>query len=197
VSAGVVVWFGSILGGDGSSAQGGQGMYDVHDWAEVHRLHHVEGLSKAAVAAKLSMSRTTVHRLLGLSEPPKYVRRPPGSQVDEFAEAIAAMLDADPRVPATVIAERLRPAGFTGSLTILKDHLRRIRPTFLAARCYQRTSYQPGELAQTDWWEPGISVPVGRGQVREVFGLVTGCRSRRRSGWCSPLIRRWPRSARR
>jgi hypothetical protein len=25
-------------------------MYDVHDWAEVHRLHHVEGLSKAAVA---------------------------------------------------------------------------------------------------------------------------------------------------
>jgi transposase len=169
-----VVWFGSILGGDGSSAPGGQGMYDVHDWAEVHRLHHVEGLSKAAVAAKLSMSRTTVHRLLGLSEPPKYVRRPPGSQVDEFAEAIAAMLDADPRVPATVIAERLRPAGFTGSLTILKDHLRRIRPTFLAARCYQRTSYQPGELAQTDWWEPGISVPVGRGQVREVFGLVTG-----------------------
>ena len=27
-------------------------MYEVHDWAEAHRLHHVEGLSKAAVAAK-------------------------------------------------------------------------------------------------------------------------------------------------
>jgi transposase len=149
-------------------------MYDVHDWAEVHRLHHVEGLGKAAIAAKLSMSRTTVHRLLALSEPPRYVRQPVGSQVDQFAEAIAAMLDADPKVPATVIAARLRPAGFTGSLTILKDHLRRVRPTFVAARAYQRTSYQPGELAQTDWWVPGVRVPVGHGQVRPVFGLVTG-----------------------
>ena len=70
-------------------------MYDVHDWAEVHRLHHVEGLSKAAIAAKLSMSRTTVHRLLALAEPPKYARQPAGSQVDRFAEAIAAMLAED------------------------------------------------------------------------------------------------------
>src|SRR6476620_1338262 len=100
-------------------------MYDVHDWAEVHRLHHVEGLSKAAVAAKLSMSRTTVHRLLGLSEPPRYHRAGGGSQVESFADAIAAMLDEDPRVPATVIAQRLRSLGFTGSVTILKDHLRR------------------------------------------------------------------------
>jgi transposase len=122
-------------------------MYDVHDWAEVHRLHHVEGLSKAAVAARLAMSRTTVHRLLALPEPPKYVRESAGSQVDRFAEAIAAMLAEDPTVPATVIAARLRPAGFTGSLTILKDHLRRVRPTFAAARAYQRTSYEPGELA--------------------------------------------------
>jgi transposase len=149
-------------------------MYDVHDWAEVHRLHHVEGLSKAAVAAKLSMSRTTVHRLLGLSEPPRYVRSSGGSQVAGFAEAIAAMLDEDATVPATVIARELRPLGFSGSLTILKDHLRGVRPTFLAARAYQRTSYEPGQLAQTDWWEPGVCVPVGRGQSREVFGLVTG-----------------------
>jgi transposase len=131
-------------------------------------------LSKAAVAAKLSMSRTTVHRLLALSEPPRYVRAGGGSQAEAFAEAIAAMLDEDAKVPATVIAARLRPLGFAGSLTILKDHLRRVRPTFAAARAYQRTSYRPGELAQTDWWEPGITVPVGRGQFREVFGLVTG-----------------------
>lgn len=146
----------------------------MHDWAEVHRLHHVEGLSKAAVAARLSMSRTTVHRLLRLAEPPVYRRGSVGSRVDGFADAIAAMLDEDPQVPATVIAQRLRPLGFTGSLTILKDHLRRVRPNFVAARAYQRTSYLPGELAQTDWWEPGIRVPVGKGQDREVFGLVTG-----------------------
>ena len=67
------------------------------------------------------MSRTTVHRLLALAEPPRYRRRSAGSQLDGFVDAIAAMLDEDPRVPATVIAEQLRSQGFTGSLTILKD----------------------------------------------------------------------------
>ena len=80
------------------------------------------------------------------------------------------MLDGDPRVPATVIAARLRPLGFTGSLTILRDHLRRVRPGFAAARAYQRTTYLPGELAQTDWWHTGIEVPVGRGQARRCSG---------------------------
>jgi orotate phosphoribosyltransferase-like protein len=64
-------------------------MYGVHDWAEVHRLHHVDGLGKAAVAAKLSMSRTTVHWLLSLAELPRYRRRRSVSQVDQFADAIA------------------------------------------------------------------------------------------------------------
>lgn len=146
----------------------------MHDWAEVQRLHRVEGLSKSAIAAKLSMSRTTVIRLLALEEPPRYRRAPAGSQVDRFADAIAAMLDDDPHLPATVIARRLRPLGFIGSLTILKDHLRRVRPQFLAARCYQRTSYLPGELAQVDWWHTGLRVAVGKGQAREVFGLVCG-----------------------
>lgn len=72
------------------SRRGNEGMYSVHDWAEVHRLHHVEGMSKAAIAARLSMSRNTVARLLGSSVPPRYERAPAGSQVDRFAEAIAA-----------------------------------------------------------------------------------------------------------
>lgn len=149
-------------------------MYSVHDWSRVRYLHQVEGLSKSAIADRLKMSRTTVIRLLSLAEPPTYERAPGGSQVDGFADAIAAMLDEDPRLPATVIARRLRPLGFTGSLTILKDHLRRVRPAFLAARCYQRTSYLPGELAQVDWWHTGLAVPVGKGRHREAFGLVAG-----------------------
>ena len=147
-------------------------MYAVHDWAEVHRLHHVEGLSKQAVAAKLGMSRTTVYRLLGLAQPPRYERAPVGSKLDPFMDQIGAMLREDPRVPATVIAVRLRPHGFAGSLTILKDHLRQVRPAFVAAAAYQRTSYLPGELAQVDWWHSGLQVPVGKGRSRQAFGLV-------------------------
>jgi transposase len=149
-------------------------MYSVHDWAEVHRLHHVEGMSKAAIAARLSMSRNTVARLIASSAPPRYSRQRTGSQVDAFADAVAAMLAEDAAVPATVVTERLRPLGFAGSVTIVKDHLRQARPAFAAARAYQRTSYLPGELAQTDWWHTGLAVPVGKDQTREAFGLVTG-----------------------
>ena len=48
-----------------------------------------------------------------------------------------------------------------------------VRPLFVEAQSFQRTSYLPGEIGQTDWWELGIRVPVGKGATREVFGLVT------------------------
>lgn len=145
----------------------------MEDWAEVHRLFHREGRPKAVIARRLGMSRNTVERLLGLTEPPRYVRRPTGSLLDPFTERIAAMLAADPTVRATVIRERLQPLGYRGGITILKDHLSHVRPTFLAARAFQRTTYQPGEIGQVDWWHTGIRVPVGRGVSREAFGLVT------------------------
>ena len=87
-------------------------MFSVHDWAEVHRLHHGEHLSKAGIAAKLSMSRTTVYRLLALDRPPRYARRPAGSKLDPFADQIAAMLGENPKVAATVIARQLRQQGY-------------------------------------------------------------------------------------
>jgi transposase len=74
-------------------------VYSVHDRAEVHRLHHVQGMGKAAIAAKLGMSRTTVHRLLGLGEPPRYQRRRAASKLDPFSDQVAAMLREDPSSP--------------------------------------------------------------------------------------------------
>ena len=47
----------------------------MHDWAELKHLCEREGLSKKAAAEKLGMSRTTVHRLLALPEPPVYERK--------------------------------------------------------------------------------------------------------------------------
>ena len=147
-------------------------MYQVQDWAEVHRLVSREGWSKAEVAEKLGMSRNTVSRLLTLSEPPSYQRPGSGSLLDPFKTSIAAMLDQNPKVPATVMLERLRREGFRGQITILRDWLAEVRPSFVQARSFQRTTYLPGELGQADWWQLGISVPVGKGAWREVFGLV-------------------------
>jgi transposase len=146
----------------------------VHDWAEVRRLHHREHLSKSAIAKRLGMSRPTVIRLLELEEPPRYVRRPAGSKLDPHKDAIAEMLDQDPDVPATVILEHLRRDGYSGGITILKEHVAGVRPAFLAARAYQRTTYLPGELAHGDWWEPAkTQIPVGGGRARKPYGWVT------------------------
>jgi hypothetical protein len=97
-------------------------VYDVQDWAEVRGLFR-DGWSKTAIAEKLGMSRNTVADLIARDAPPCYARPSAGSMVDRFADAIAAMLDEDPKVPATVIVERLRPRGYAGGLTILKEHV--------------------------------------------------------------------------
>ena len=147
-------------------------MYDVKDWADVHRLFHREGWSKTAIADKLEMSRNTVDRLLALKQPPVYQRPRKVSILDRFEEPILAMLAENPKAPASVILERLRPMGYAGGITLLKDRLTKLRPGFLAARSYQRTSYLPGELAQLDWWHTGANIPVGKGAARQAFGLV-------------------------
>ena len=144
----------------------------MEDWAEVQRLFHREGLTKRAIARRTGMSRTTVIWLLGLREPPNYSRPARGSLVDPFADEIAKLLDTEADAPATVILERLRRSGYAGGISILKEHLARVRPAFLAARAFQRTSYLPGEIGQLDWWHTGVMVPVGEGVEREAFGLV-------------------------
>jgi len=148
-------------------------VYQVQDWAEVHRLFVREGWPKAKIAVKLGMSRNTVSRLLALGEPPAYRRPAPGSKLDAHRGSILRMLDEDARVAATVILERLRRDGYGGGISILKEYVAEVRPQFLGARSFQRTSYLPGEIGHTDWWELPLSVPVGKGACRPVFGLVT------------------------
>lgn len=143
----------------------------MREWAGVRELF-AQGKSKTAIAAQLGMSRNTVADLLAASQPPSYQRSPQASILDPFKDAIAAMLDEDPKVPATVIIERLRRQGYAGGITILKDHLQRVRPLFIAARSYQRTTYLPGELGQFDWWHTGLLIPVGKGFRRQAYGLV-------------------------
>jgi transposase len=148
-------------------------MYRVHDWAEVHRLFHRKGWTKTKIAGKLEMSRNTVARLLELLEPPQYERAPLGSKLDSHKAWILEMLKEEADAPATVIIEHLRREGYDGGITILKEYLREVRPLFSEAEARQRTSYLPGEIAHTDWWDTRVWVPVGKGASREVFGLVT------------------------
>lgn len=150
-------------------------MYTVHDWAEVRRLHEREHLSKKHIAERLGMSRTTVHRLLELAEPPRYERPRRPSLLDGHLDSIKAMLKEDSAVPATVMLQHLRREGYRGGVSILKDLLVELRPLYRPdPDPFQRTTYVPGEICQLDWWDlpSHFRVPVGKGHTRPAFGLV-------------------------
>ena len=145
------------------------GMITVEDWAEIRRLHRAEKMPKKQIAEKLGVSRTTVYKALESSQPPKYQRAAKGSLVDAYVPEIRKLLADTPRMPATVIAERL---GWEHSITILKDRVRELRPLYTGVDPADRLVHRPGEAAQFDLWFPEPVIPVGAGQVRMLPVLV-------------------------
>ena len=95
-------------------------MIDVEEWAEIRRLHRAEGLPVKAIARLLGVSRNTVRAALASDGPPRYRREPAGSIVDEVEPRIRELLRAYPRMPATVIAERI---GWTRSIRVLSTRV--------------------------------------------------------------------------
>jgi transposase len=100
----------------------------VEDWAEIRRPDRAEGIPVKAIARLLGISRNTVRAAIASDAPPKYVRKPAGSVVDAVEPRIRELLRAYPRMPATVIAERI---GWDRGLTVLKERVRELRPVYL------------------------------------------------------------------
>lgn len=144
-------------------------MITVEDWAEIRRLHFAESMPKKQIAEKLGVSRTTVYKALESSGPPKYQREPKGSIADEYVPEIHKLLKDTPRMPATVIAERI---GWEHSMTVLKDRIRELRPLYTGVDPADRLVHHPGEAAQFDLWFPEPQIPVGFGQTRTLPVLV-------------------------
>jgi len=90
--------------------------------------------------------------------PPKYQRAAAGSEADEAEPRIRELLAAFPRMPATVIAERI---GCSYSIRTLSERVRELRPLYLPPDPASRTTYVAGEIAQCDFWFPDVVVPVG------------------------------------
>lgn len=133
----------------------------VEDWAEIRRLHRVEGMAIKVIARRLGVSRNAVRRELSRDAPPKYERAAKGSLVDSVEPQVRGLLASCPTMPATVIAQRI---GWTHSMTILKDRVRVLRPYYLPPDPATRTSYGPGHRLQCDLWFPPVDVPLGAGQ---------------------------------
>ena len=78
----------------------------MEDWAEIRRLHRAEGVPIKAIARRLGSARNTVRAALA-SDRPSSERGRRGSLVDAVEPQIRALLAEFPRMPATVIAERI------------------------------------------------------------------------------------------
>ena len=145
--------------------------------AEVLRLGLVEGVAVRAIAKRLHMARKTVRKILGRHRaPPKPAGDPRGSILDPYEPAIRAVLDDTPEMLAPAVLERLRPLGYTGGVTILRDRLRRLRPRGQRA-AFLTLDFAPGEAMQVDWADFGFALP---GVPRRVSAFVAVlCYSRR------------------
>jgi transposase len=137
--------------------------------AEVLRLRHVEALSIRAISSRLRMSRKTVRRLLGKRRPTPHVTPPArGSIVDLYDVEIRRMLDDTPELRATAILERLRPLGYTGGITVLRERIRLLRPR-PRREAFLTLDFAPGAAFQVDWADFGFALP---GCPRRVSAFV-------------------------
>jgi transposase len=154
---------------------------DVEQWAEIRRMHFIDGVSIREIRRRTGLHRETIRRALTAKHPPVYCRAKAPSKLDPFREEIERLLRSDHRMPGTRIRELIAELGYEGGKTILDDHLREVRPRFAPRRTYQRTVYRPGEICQFDLWEPRAEIPVGHGQTRRGW-VVTSALGYSRAG---------------
>ncbi|MCW2538749.1 MAG: hypothetical protein JWN95_474 [Frankiales bacterium] len=160
-------------------------MLGVEDWAEIRRLYRSERVSISEIARVMGVSRNTVKAALRSDAAPKYERQQVAGLADTFEPRIRELLQAYPRMPATVIGERI---GWPHSIRTLSNRVALLRPLYLPPDPSGRTNYEPGEIAQCDFWFPDIRVPVGFGHDRTpkqlpVLTMVTGY-----SRWASAVL---------
>jgi transposase len=139
--------------------------------SELHRLHFVEKWSLRKIARHMRIGRRTIAKYL---EAPaaKATHRDRVSKLDPFKEIVAELLQQDPDANAPVIAQRLKPLGYDGGFTIIKDYLRTLRKSSVARRAYVRVEPAPGERFDVDWGHFGALVYNGATRKLYAFCLV-------------------------
>jgi transposase len=131
----------------------------VYGWERLVLLKHLldHGLSKAAIARQLGVSRRSVHhwittgqleRDLTGSGPRVRAARP--TQLQPYHDLIATRLATYPALSAVRLFQEVRAAGYPGGITQLRAHVARVRPR-LAPEPIVRFETPPGHQAQVDF----------------------------------------------
>ena len=143
-------------------------MIDYETFCKIHDCHDRQGLTIAQTAGALGLHPKTVATWVARPHFGPRRSRPRGSVLDPFKPRITRLLDTHP-YSAQQIFQRLREEGYGGGITILRDYVRRIRPT--KRPVYLKLHFAPGECAQVDWGAYG-TVAVGNTRRRLSFFVM-------------------------
>jgi transposase len=143
------------------------------------RILRRQGVSVREIARRTGVSRNTVRRYLKSADDPGYTARPAvAGKLDVhkvfLSERVAA---AHPdRIPGTVLLSELRLRGYTGGITILREHLASMRPG-VAPEAVVRFETKPGRQMQVDWARL-VKVPSAKPMEYQTRGLFAAVRVR-------------------
>ena len=137
----------------------------------IHHLHFAERWSMRKIARHLHLGRRTISQYLATPAHSAAPRQRP-SKLDPFKTTIAELLEQDAEASAVVIAQRLRPLGFDGGLSILKEYLHAVRVSTQAKRAYVRMEPAAGERFEIDWGHFGVLSYQGHARKLYAFCLV-------------------------
>jgi transposase len=146
-------------------------------WAEIRRLSEMDKLSGRVIARRLHCSRHTVAAALEMQQPPAPQAARRVRLLDPYVEQIQELLAKYPDLSAVRIREEIArgPEGYTGSASVLRRYLRRVRPA--RGRVYQEVHYQPAQAMQVDWGACG-RVQVGSTMRKVSVFVAVLCYSR-------------------
>jgi transposase len=126
-----------------------------------------QGRSIYSIAREVGLSRNTVRKYLR-GAPHAAARPPKGSKLDPYKGQIRRWVHEDRLLNCVVMLERLRPLGYTGGITVLKDFVHDLRPPRAGHHPIRRYETKPGEQMQIDW---GEFLYEHEGRQRKVYGF--------------------------
>lgn len=149
-------------------------MIDYETYCRIRHLHREKGLEAPQIATMLTLNVRTVERWLSEKIYRQRNAQRKTSKLESFKPQIVRWLERYPYTGEQLL-RMLREVGYEGGITILREHLARIRPR--RAKAYLTLTFAPGECAQVDWGQFG-SVPVGSTTRRLSFFVMVLCHSR-------------------
>jgi len=138
---------------------------------DLYRLYWSERWPIRKIERHLRMSWRTIKKYLDAPAQGPALRQR-DSKLDPFKPTIAEWLEKDPSVPAAVIEQRLRPLGYRGGHTILRDYVHNARPPLKPKRAFLRMEPPPGERFEVDWGHFDVLDYAGDKRKLYAFALV-------------------------